>query len=280
MCRLFAALSTEPLNAAFFMTEAPQSLLMQSQADARRKQGDGWGLGWFDNGRPQIFKSPKAMYRDLSSVERAAKDAKGNVLVGHVRWASNPLKLSKKELIGLDHTQPFSHGEWLFAHNGTLLIPNEVYAALGRWQRYVKGKNDSEVLFYWLMKTFIPKAGKNPAAAMRASFRGLEKIWDTCRKSYPLYKYPLHGGNVILTNGETLYALSFATPKGFDKGKGLCRKDQPYYQLQLLQSDRGITISSEPLDPAVPSVPVEHGTLITARLLKASVAVEKTKVFA
>ena len=50
------------------------------------------------------------------------------------------------------HTQPFSFGRWLFAHNGTLFIPREVREALGPLGRPIKGNNDSEVLFYWLMK--------------------------------------------------------------------------------------------------------------------------------
>ena len=82
--------------------------------------GESAGLA---GGRPRIFKSPKPLYRDRTQVRKAIKQPKGNILVGHVRWASNPLKLSRKELIGTTHTQPFTHGRWMFAHNGTLLDP-------------------------------------------------------------------------------------------------------------------------------------------------------------
>jgi predicted glutamine amidotransferase len=55
-------------------------------------------------------------------------------------------------LIGLAHTQPFTYKNWLFAHNGTLLIQREVRAELGPLEKQIQGNNDSEVLFYWLMK--------------------------------------------------------------------------------------------------------------------------------
>src|SRR3954469_20682076 len=133
MCRLFGVFSLDPVSADFPLRGAPHSLLVQSRIDPKRKQGDGWGVGWFDRGRPQIFKHPTPMFRDTEGLSRAVRLPKGNVLLGHVRWASNPLRLPRHELIGIPHTQPFRHGRWLFVHNGTLLIPREVKAALGPW---------------------------------------------------------------------------------------------------------------------------------------------------
>ena len=100
-----------------------------------RKGGDGWGAGWFDKNKPRVFKSFHPMYQDKTRVLSAARQAKGKVLIGHVRWASNPLKLKRSELIGLAHTQPFTHGKYLFAHNGTLFIPKEVAAQLGPMEK-------------------------------------------------------------------------------------------------------------------------------------------------
>src|SRR5260221_10485335 len=143
MCRLFGVLATQNLRADSFLRNAPGSLLALSRIDRKRPQGDGWGAGWFERGKPRLLKSPRPMFADKPLVRRAASRAKGKVLIGHVRWASNPLKLKRSELIGLRHSQPFSHGKWLFAHNGTLFIPKEVSAALGPWKKYLKGKNDS-----------------------------------------------------------------------------------------------------------------------------------------
>ena len=52
MCRLFGTLSLDPVNAPFLAIDAPFSLLYQSQIVKKRMQGDGWGLGWFENGQP------------------------------------------------------------------------------------------------------------------------------------------------------------------------------------------------------------------------------------
>src|SRR5579864_9366355 len=152
MCRLIGAISSAKIDSQNFLYTSAQSLLRQSDIDRRRKQGDGWGIGYFDRGQSVIIKSPRAMYRERARVRRAAIAAKGNTLVGHVRWASNPLKLKRSALIGRAHTQPFTHGKWIFAHNGTLFIPKEVTARLGPWKSHIRGKNDSEVLFYWMMK--------------------------------------------------------------------------------------------------------------------------------
>ena len=114
MCRLFGTLSLDPIDASRLTINAPCSLLEQSRVDKKRLQGDGWGIGWFQKDRPQIIKSPLPIYQDLATLNHAITQPEGNVLVGHVRWASNPLKLPREELIGLNHTQPFSEGSWLF----------------------------------------------------------------------------------------------------------------------------------------------------------------------
>ncbi len=192
-------------------------------------------------------------------------DVGSNVVLGHVRWASNPLKLPRHELIGMSHTQPFSHGRWLFVHNGTLFIPREVKAELGPWARYVKGKNDSEVLFYWLLKTVVSGSVRGVATRLRASFRHLDRIWQGCKKRYPIYRNPYHGLNWVLTNGQIFMAFCYVDPRGFDKGKALCHRGQPYYQLQLKKTERNVFVASEPLDRTSGWQPVRHGQLLIAR---------------
>jgi glutamine amidotransferase len=262
MCRLFAAISTATLSSSHFLKYAPQSLLFQSHVDRKRLQGDGWGLGWFENGKPQIYKSPRAIYRDMPALNQASQRSGGNVLLGHIRWASNPLKLPKRELIGMTHTQPFTHGPWLFVHNGTLYIPREVKAALGPWAKFVKGKNDSEVLFYWILKYLSHKGRGDIVRAVRAALKGLDQVWKTCRKQYPLYAYPYHGLNWVLSNGQMMIAFCYVDPRGFSKTGALVNKSQPYYQMQLQQTDQTVTLASEPLTPETHWDPIRHGELL------------------
>jgi predicted glutamine amidotransferase len=263
VCRLFGAISSNEIDAQALILRAPRSLLRQSTIDRKRKQGDGWGIGWFEGSKPKIFKSPEPMYRDRNRVERAARQAKGKVLIGHVRWASNPLKLKRSELIGLSHTQPFTYSGWTFAHNGTLFIPKEVAAQLGPWKKHIKGKNDSEVLFYWLLKHL--KNSKNPASGVRSALKGLSRVWDTCKKSYPIHKYPYHGLNWVLSDGKTLLAFCYADPRGFGKAKALGNRREPYYLLRRRITDDTMIVASEPMDSAGSWQGFRHGELVIAQ---------------
>src|ERR1039458_2960919 len=137
MCRLFGVISTAKIDASYLLEGADRSLLHQSRVSRKEMQKDGWGIGWFEHGRTRIYKNPNAIYKDFASPHpsplgrgrsEAAGEAKTTIagirshcLIGHVRWASNPMKLPKKELIGIRHSQPFTYQRWIFAHNGTLL---------------------------------------------------------------------------------------------------------------------------------------------------------------
>ena len=245
------------------------------------------------------------MYRDRKHVLRAAREMKGKVLIGHVRWASNPLKLARHELIGTAHTQPFvwrpasakatagtrrsravaeaamarrrlGEGGWIFAHNGTLYIPKEVAARLGPWEKYIKGKNDSEVLFYWLMKHLA--RSNNPAQAVRRSIQGIHRIWEGGKRSYPLHRYPYHGLNWILSDGKTLMAFCYTDPRGFGKSKALCDSRQSYYQLHRRLATESVVISSEPFDKESGWTGFRHGELFIARRQGDGVATRTVQV--
>jgi predicted glutamine amidotransferase len=263
MCRLFGAISNHPFDAQDLLYGAPRSLFVQSRIDRKRPQGDGWGVGWFAKGKPHALKSSRPMYQERTLVQRAGKRARGRVIVGHVRWASNPLKLKRAELIGLPHTQPFVHGKWLFVHNGTLFIPKEVAAALGAWKKYLRGKNDSEVLFYWLLKHLQGKT--NAAQAVRQAIQGIHRVWETCRKSYPIHKYPYHGLNFVLSDGNTFIVLCYTDPNGFGKAKALGNSQEPYYQLRRQVKDDHILVASQSIDPEEGWERFRHGELLIAK---------------
>src|SRR5689334_13319868 len=107
MCRLFGCISSHKIDADWLLSKAPQSLLRQSDIDRKRKQGDGWGFGWFEKGGPKVFKSPKPMYEELRGWNLGIRKGKSffkkglpfltsnpqsrpSCVIGHVRWASNP----------------------------------------------------------------------------------------------------------------------------------------------------------------------------------------------
>ena len=284
MCRLFGTLSMAPVDASAELCKAPHSLLHQSYIDKKRPQGDGWGVGWFEKSAAHIAKSAEPMYKDRKKLFKTARRIKTHCLLGHVRWASNPLKLPKHELIGITHSQPFQHKSWIFVHNGTLYIPREVQTALGPWKKFIKGRNDSEVLFYWLMKNLNPLLNKKKVSiqqigkAVKQSFRGLDAIWATCRRKYPLYKHAYHGVNWVLTNGKIMIALCYVDSRGFDKAKALCSSGQPYYQLQLQNTSHSVTVASEPLNNEIDWQPTEHGELLMAQAMPHGIKLDRLHI--
>ena len=74
--------------------------------------------------------------------------------------------------------------------------------------------------------------GRRTPDAIRRAIHGLGSIWKTCRKKYPLYKYPYHGLNWVLTDGKILIAMCYVNPGGFGKAKALVKRQEPYYQLR------------------------------------------------
>jgi len=264
MCRLFACLSLREQNPAWPFINAPRSLLAQSHRNPKRKQPDGWGIGWFEKDQPRIFKSPRALFRDRRSLTAACRAAHGSTLVGHIRSASNPTGLSKHQLIGKKHTQPFRQGPWIFAHNGTLNIPKEVKVHLGPWASFVKGNNDSEVLFYWILKTVATKKGR-PDRLVKRSLDRLDKIWKSCREKYPKLTHPFYGLNWVLTDGEMLLSFCYEKPEGFGPARANLAKRQPAFQLQFYRDKDSVWVASEPLTAKNKWRPFKHGQLLMAR---------------
>src|SRR5688572_30433093 len=123
MCRLFCRFGLKPHGIAEPLREGPFSLRVLSTRDPQRRQSDGWGVGWMEKDCPRVMKSAGAIYHGPSRVAQAIDAVQSRTTLGHIRRASNPLHLPKKAISGLKHTQPFTHGSWLFCHNGTLSIP-------------------------------------------------------------------------------------------------------------------------------------------------------------
>src|SRR5689334_11559485 len=99
MCRFFAVLATENLSPREYLLDAPGSLLAKSQASRTHPQEDGWGIGWFEDSRAKVFKSPEPLSKNVPLARRVVTPIQSPTLLGHVREASNPGDLPKSELI-------------------------------------------------------------------------------------------------------------------------------------------------------------------------------------
>ncbi len=136
MCRLFAMSGgREPVQATFWLLEAPDSLARQS-----RREPDGTGVGSYaPGGRPLVSKQPLAAYRDREFA-REAKSLRSPTFVAHVRYASTGGLVAR-------NTHPFEQHGRLFAHNGVIEDLPRLEQELGNDMSLVAGDTDSERLF-------------------------------------------------------------------------------------------------------------------------------------
>jgi len=247
MCRMFSIISKEKINSdliKYYVIESDKSILKQSKYDSHRLQKDGWGISFYKDGKPFIFKTPNPIYDEINILKEKINNIDSNFFLIHVRNASNPRKLEKNKLIGIHNTQPFSYQNYIFSHNGTLSIVDEVFENLGKYKKYIKGVNDSEVLFWHFIKHMDAYGDIKTALFMMRD--EIKTIWVSTKKDYKDLKKPYNGLNVFIYNGEKFFALcdfkmekeiySLMTPK-WEYGSYSYKKEKSF-----------VIISSEPCD--------------------------------
>ena len=292
MCRLFGQISLRERNAADLLVGSEFSLLKQSSLNKKSLQKDGWGLVWLRspfgrypegieiprrgtakrrlNGGWDVVKSARPVFEEKARFSAAARGAESPLIIAHIRRASNPKKLRPSRLNKPENSQPFSHDGLVFAHNGTLNIPDEVARTLGRLAGNLKGVNDSEVLFWLFVKTWevslreIPRrgTGKKPGRdrwrkVFRRMISRIESVWDSIPKEKRKFKAPYSGLNFLASDGRVLAAQSF-----YDRpdGKSLCGQGRPYFEMCYRVSEGRVAVASEPLDnsPGWRPIPNRH----------------------
>ena len=152
MCRLYAFRSS-------LRSAVHQSLLAAENALARQSRAhpDGWGIGYYVDDYPHLYRRPSqaledGLFRELGSVVSAY------TLIGHIRKAS-------VGEVNLLNCHPFQFGNWLFAHNGEIAAYNDdadirarVSALVApRFARHLLGSTDSEAIFYAFLSRLLAR---------------------------------------------------------------------------------------------------------------------------
>jgi len=263
-----AILSTRPGTAADLLCGGPKSLLAQADAVKGRFQDDGWGIGFF-GAAPVVKKSHRPARLEREAFSAAAAAARSRVVVAHLRDASNPAGLPKARLLGAANTQPFAADGWLFAHNGTLFIKDEIRSLLGKYAAKVKGANDSEVLF-WQVRKMLDAYG-SPATALEMALDEIRTVWISCRDKYPGRPAPYRGLNIFLASPDSLTVLCHYQPRK-EGGKGaLLTPGWEFGRIAWKREKSRLVFSSEPADggkgwrkmndPEIASAAVKAGKL-------------------
>jgi predicted glutamine amidotransferase len=184
MCRLFGMnAGAEPMQASFWLLDAPDSLARQSHANP-----DGTGLGVFEHGRPVVYKQPISAYAD-AAFAREARTRSSRTFVAHVRFASTGA-------LSMTNTHPFEQDGRLFAHNGVLGGLERLQEHLGEDLALVGGDTDSERLFALITREI---------AARNGDVRG--GILAACE--WVAHELPLYALNFVLITAEELFALRY-----------------------------------------------------------------------
>src|ERR1700729_4118206 len=184
MCRLFGMSGgDEPVQATFWLREAPDSLAQQS-----RREPDGTGLGLFTgDGKPEVFKQPLAAYED-QAFAREARSVTSRTFVAHVRYASTGG-------LTLKNTHPFEQRSRLFAHNGVIGDLGALERELGAEMSLVGGDTDSERYFALITREIerTGDVGEGIASAAR---------WVAAN-------LPVFAINCVLITDSELFALRY-----------------------------------------------------------------------
>lgn len=269
MCRLFGLLGSPSAPAEPWLVSADRSLLAQSHVGAQEAQPDGWGIAWYsDTRQPRLEKGIGNAMAEAGAFTRASRAAHGPVVLGHLRKASNPLHLPHARLIGLENSQPFAFRNYLFAHNGMIPYPRETRPMLGKFEEQVRGVNDSEVLF-WLLVRHADALG-DPLQAYARSVSDLTRVWaQQAHRETP----PFSGLNVLFTRGPNeLWA--FCLWRG-THGSSFFDPGRPYYQMAYAADAKQCIVGSEPFDSTRSDWrSLENGTYLVARASSGLVTVE------
>lgn len=228
----------------YYLIEGEKSLLKQSEFNKERLQEDGWGFGYYsDVGKPVIFKSQYPVFKEKDLFEKKVESIKTRIAIFHIRAASNPRNLDRKKLLGIENTQPFTYKNFIFAHNGTLSIVDDIYENLGRYKKYVKGINDSEVLFWNLIK-HIDAYGDIPVALSMLRDE-IKTVWVSVKRNYS-FELPYKGINIFLSDSNKLYAMCDFKMK--DEKYSIMSKGWEYGRFAYRNENGLFVIASEPVD--------------------------------
>jgi len=257
-------------SAELWLVGTDRSLLQQSNAVPTQLQADGWGVAWYDAQRElRVVKGTEAVFSPdgTARFRDAARRATGPLVIGHVRRASNPMGLPHDRLIALENSQPFAHGPIAFAHNGVVPFPRATRPLLGRFEEKVRGVNDSEILF-WLLVRHLEEI-HDPLEAYARTIADLIEVW---RGQGAPATGPYSGLNVLLATGPNdLWA--FCHYRG-EHGGALLDRNRPYFDFAYTTDTKRLLIGSEPLGPSINGwQDVRNGQFLHAHAASGLVAV-------
>jgi len=250
MCR-WVAYQGKPVFLEEFVSRPCKSLVAQSRRCQEAKtevNGDGFGLGWYgERPKPGVFRDIRPAWSDENLLS-LAHQIRSPLFFAHVR-ASTGTATTRA------NCHPFTHGPWLFMHNGQIggydrirrridmAIPDELFC-------HRSGTTDSEAIFLLMLANGLER---DPITAIRRTLSTMEAEMQRANVSEPLRF------TSAFTDGRTLYAIRYASDL-----------QPPTLYTRVCDEIAGTLVVSEPLDDgrsgwiAVPPqsfVTITHGRI-------------------
>jgi predicted glutamine amidotransferase len=202
MCRWLAYCGS-PIRLEELLVKRDRSLIDQSlhaQLGATTTNGDGFGVGWYENGEPpRVYRSTHPAWNDRNLKELAA-GISSPLFFAHIRASTGTA-------IQETNTHPFRYGKWLWMHNGLIrdfpLVKRELVLAIDESLfTSIEGTTDSEVMFY-LALTFGLE--DDPVHAVERMVGFVEETGRSHGVEHPIQM------TVATTDGRCIWAFRYSS---------------------------------------------------------------------
>ncbi len=266
MCRLFGFRSIFSSQVHSSLVGANNALMNQSKFNP-----DGWGVAYYLEGTPHIIKSAQAAIDD-SLFERVSGIVSSQTVLAHVRKAT-------KGLNNILNCHPFQFGQWVFAHNGNIKdfekYRDQLIQRIDRkYQRYLLGDTDSEVIFYFLLtklEKFIDGKIQSHLLLREVMEKTLQQLIDIVGPYSPKAGDPQKETYLtfILTNGKYFVAFNGGQPMYYTTHKNKCPESSTCEHYEYSCENKitngrvnHLIVSSEPLNDENVWFKTKPGTMV------------------
>jgi len=253
MCRLLGIIANKPIDLEFSL---------ERFKEFASRNPDGWGIGWYEEGKPKIFKEGISAL-DSNKFPTFSKEVKSKIIITHVRRGTVGEPSEK-------NSHPFQYGNWIFAHNGSVDREYLLSQLKEEYKNNLKGETDSEVYFYYLLQ-YIKESDD--------IVEGIKKAIDKIIKS------SYTGLNFLLSDGNNLYAFRYPQDYSLYKLKRDPSTPEPIEYLsgetealiksKSLKGEKAILVCSEKLTKCENWQEIKIGTLL---VINNDLKIEEVKI--
>jgi len=225
MCRLFGLIANKEVDIKFSMLEASNKFKYQGGNNP-----NGWGIGWYENNKPQIFKKGESAFCS-DSFDKKVKDITSKIVIAHVRLASSGISNYDK------NAHPFVYNNWIFAHNGTV-NEDRIRKLLKEPfnQKFTSEPIDSEIYFRFVLQCIEEEAD----------------IIKGIRKAVKEVTPDASGENFIMSDGKQLYCFKngrdlyfLVREPGLKPVDGISEDTQMLIKSKKIADEKAVIVATE-----------------------------------